>query len=208
MKKLAVLLATLLMAASMGCDRTREDGHEKSNDLKERGNQVLAQLKARTSAVGIGAQAKLPSHPFTIHIERALIPSQNRPIAFLAELDDVRIEKGVLIFSFQGGDLFWNVLRVDLSCEPENKAILIEKPAQLHAVVANIEQVTRVRFEVSPSGGYEVKDVDEEGRTVGGHVEDVELEVTTAPYYIATGRCLDIVQIERPQELLKELLSK
>jgi hypothetical protein len=208
MKKLSVLLAAVLMALSTGCDRTREDVHEKSNDLKERGNQVLAQLKVKNNAVGIGAQEKLPSHPFTIHIERALMPSQNRPIAFLAELDDVRIEKGELIFSFQGGDLFWNVLHVDLSCDPENKAILIEKPVQLHAVVANIDQVTRVRFEVSPFGGYEVKDLGDDGRTIPGHVEGVELEVTTAPYYIATGRCRDIVQIEQPQELLKGLLSK
>jgi len=157
---------------------------------------AVADWKQRIGKKGFG------EHTYTIEIEDALIRTEGRPILFTYPVYDIVRESDKYLVYFSVGSTMESIfhavasgldffLSCDvhfvLDCTSDQVKQIINHPAGRYAVIAQISEVEKIRFELS-SG--------ESGEKV--HVE-------TSDVFMAKGKCLELLLVaDKPKEEQKQ----
>lgn len=134
-------------------------------------------------------------HTYTIEIEDALIRTDSRPILFYGLANDIVRESDKYLVYWDRGmgallrDSLFVVFGCDihfvLDCTPNQVEQIIQRPAgyfDCYAVIAQISEVEKIRFELSS---------DKSGEKV---------HVKTSDVFMAKGRCLDLLFVAYEQK--------
>jgi len=131
-------------------------------------------------------------HTFTIEVEDALIRTEGRPILFYGTVNDIVRESDKYLVYFGFG--FAAILRDTyyllnekvffvLDCTQEQVEQITNNPAGIYdeyAVIAQISQVEKVRFELKSNAMSD---------------EDVSVDLEPSDVFMAKGKCLDLLFI-------------
>jgi hypothetical protein len=121
---------------------------------------------------------------YTIEVQDALIKTDNRPVIFFAPVEDIVKETTKYSVHFYNPfSSFSPVIYFVLDCTPEQIGKIISHRSDLYenyAVIAQISEVKKVRFEVK--GYAEI-------------YEEVQLELEQSDVFVATGKCLELLPV-------------
>lgn len=169
---------------------------------------LASELERKHNAVRTWTN-ELPTSPYSIEMQRALIRKDGRPVLFASRVTDIRqTGKG---FQLDMEPLWAGAsLRLILDCQEDTiNAILSQDPRETnYLAVAQIQSVGKALFRVGAHGeGVDMGDYDDEGnwRPMTGTL--TELEIEAGDSFLARGTCVEI-QPYRPMKNLGALSDK
>lgn len=198
---LATIMAVVITLSSCDSDSPEEAAKvEQKHKITEEVQKLCSQYNAVTDWKQHIDKKGFGEHTYTIEVEDALIRTDGRPILFYGSIHDVvrKPDKYLVYFGSGWGTLlrnpFFGVFGCDihfvLDCTPSQVEQIMRHPASGfddYAVIAQISEVEKIRFELS-SG--------ESGEKV--HVE-------TSDVFMVKGKCLDLLLVaDEPKDLQKE----
>jgi hypothetical protein len=150
---------------------------------KESIHKAIIELADSYNAV-VNWREPLRIKPFTIEVEGALLRKDNRPVLFLATVEDVERKENKYLVRFVTDNL--DVLPVlamfefVLDCNDEQTKKITQQQIEFwerYAVVAEIQKVRKVIF----------------GLKADNYTEEPEISIDTQDVFVATGKCLDLL---------------
>ncbi len=154
---------------------------------------VVSELERKHNAVRTWAN-ELPTSPYSIEMQRALIRKDGRPVLFASRITDIRHNrKGYQVDM----EPLWAgaSLRLVLDCQEETiNAILSQDPRETdYLAVAQIQSVGKAQFRVEAhSEGVDIGDYDDEGNWLPKTGTTTELEMEAGDSFLARGTCVEV----------------
>lgn len=198
-KKYWILVATVVVGIILnGCDSDtpkKTTQQAKEDETPEEVKKLCSQYDAVTDWEEYLSKKAYGQHTYTIEVEDALIRSDGRPILFHCVVDDIvrESDKYVVYWSAGFGSSAWILSRAIFT--PDFRFVLDCTPSQIeklkrqsagtfdyYAVIAQISEVEKIRFEVT---GRSSRDED-------SVYEQVSINLETSDTFIAKGKCLDL----------------
>lgn len=133
---------------------------------------------------------------YTLEVEGVLLQKDNQPILFIASVDDIIKEEDRYIVYFNDKMSFRPKIYFILQCSSKQVDEILSHSKSVYgnfAVVANISQVRKFRFQLQANSAI-------------GH-EDVDIEFSPSNEFMAKGSCIDFIYVDKyySRDFLKEL---
>jgi len=136
-------------------------------------------------------QKSFLTNVYTVEVQRALVREDNRPVIFVASVQDIEKRGNEYIVYFDRWTGYYNInLEADLpilfilNCTEEQVKRILNQPNEVlfenYSVIALISDVNKMRFSLTPYplGEYEA-----------------DIEIDSSEVFIAKGNCLDLLFI-------------
>jgi len=146
---------------------------------------------------------------YTFEVQRALVREDNRPVLFIAGVQDIEKHGNEYIVFFDKGNRFFGIsLEVNLpilfilNCTEEQVKRILNQPNEIlfenYSVVASILAVNKMRFSLTP-------------HSLGEYEANIEVDSSTV--FIAKGNCLDLLFVDdfgasEVEKIIKKALMK
>jgi hypothetical protein len=157
----------------------KESTHKAIIELADKYNAVVDWNKPLNKILN------LMSPIFTVEVEDALLRNDNRPVLFLARVEDIKRKEDKYLVSFLMDDSaleYWSTINVALDCSDEQVRKIMQQQYDREwenfAVIAEIQKVRKVEFNLKAEGDF----------------EEPKIRVdTTDSVFIVSGKCLDLL---------------
>lgn len=130
---------------------------------------------------------RLLSFVYTVQLQRALVREDNRPVSFIASVQDIEKSDNEYIVYFDKWSFDINLdinlpILFVLKCTEEQVKRILNQPNEIlfenYAVIASISDVNKMRFNLTP---YPIGEY-------GAYIE-----IDSSEIFIAKGNCLDLL---------------
>lgn len=144
---------------------------------------------------------------YTVEVQRVLVREDNRPVIFIASVQDMEKRGNEYIVYFDKWSGYFGIsleaylpILFILKCTEEQVKRILNQPKEIlienYSVIASISDVNKIRFSLTPYslGEYEAN-----------------IEIDSSAVFIAKGNCLDLLFVgdfgaTEVQKLMKEML--
>lgn len=146
---------------------------------------------------------------YTVEVQRALVREDNRPVSFIASVQDIEKRGNEYIVFFDKWSGYFGIsleayvpILFVLKCTEEQVKRIINQPNEIlienYSVIASISDVNKMRFSLTPYslGEYEAN-----------------IEIDSSAVFIAKGNCLDLLFVgdfdaSEVEKIIKEALME
>lgn len=147
------------------------------------------------------------SFVYTVEVQRALVREDNKPVSFIASVQDIEKRGNEYIVFFDKWSGYFGInletnlpILFVLKCTEEQVKRILNQPDDIlfenYSVIASISDVNKMRFNLTPYslGEYEAN-----------------IEIDSSAVFIAKGNCLDLLFVgdfgaTEVEKLMKEML--
>lgn len=195
-----IALIMLLSVCTFGCEKKTTQAKVEAERDKEQARREVNEFAALHNAVTDWRESIGDGNPlhktWSIDVEESLVRSNEEPVAFTCNIEDIVVRQGKYIARFYD-PLRWRLrfystdIRFDLECTKEQIAAIRshapERSPRLYChfvVVAVISGIHKVRFAVSASSTL--------------NSEDAEVKIESPDVFIAKGRCVAVKRLSVP----------
>lgn len=146
---------------------------------------------------------------YTVEVQSALVREDNRPVLFIAGVQDIEKRGNEYMVFFDKGSMYFGISLGDnlpilfiLNCTEEQVKRMLNQPNEIsfgnYSVIASISDVNKIRFNLTP---YSVGDY------------EANIEIDSSAVFIAKGYCLDLLFVgdygaSELEKIMKEALMK
>lgn len=150
----------------------RVQAHQEIRDITARHNAVL----------DWGKELRTPKQLFTSNFQEVLVRADSRPVLLFAQISDIRKEGDKYFIEFEA-DMYDQEIHFTLECTADKVRVVRSDTSSSYdhyALVAAVSSVRRPRFAVQAAPQT---------------ADEAEVELDASAILLATGTCIDIVNI-------------